>query len=289
MSKGMLLLLLTVARSNHLRLPFDDIVIFSQTWEGHLTHLEDIFHRLSTAKLHIKPSKCRCACYYVKYLGHSFGQGQRTPGELKVQAMKDFLTPTNKPQIRAFMGLAGCYRKYIPEFSVISTPLTNLLKGRCRKSIIEWNSSCQKAFEELKEKLSKYPVLYSPNFSKQFIIQCDASNLGIEVVLTQVSDNDGEHPIMYLSKKFSSAEQKYSTTERECVAIIYVVQKLKCYLDGKQKFVIQTDHNPLVWLEKNSGTIPRLLRWALILQSFNYEIVRKGKQHQDADSLSRIP
>ncbi|KAF8786579.1 Retrovirus-related Pol polyprotein like [Argiope bruennichi] len=117
---------------------------------------------------------------------------------------------------KAFMGLAGYYRKYIPEFSVISASLSNLLKGRCRKSTIEWNSSCQKAFEELKEKLSKNPVLYSPNFSKQFIIHCDVSNLGIGVVLTQVSDYDEEHPIMYLSKKFSSAEQKYSTTEREC-------------------------------------------------------------------------
>ncbi|KAF8791081.1 Retrovirus-related Pol polyprotein like [Argiope bruennichi] len=145
---------------------------------------------------------------------------QRTPGELKVQAIKDFPTPTNKTQIRASMGLAGYYREHIPEFSVVLAPLTNLLKGRCRKSIIEWNSSCQTVFEELKEKLSKNPVLYSPNFSEQFIIQCDASNLGIGVVLTQVSDNDEEHPIMYLSKKFSSAEQKYSTTERACAAII---------------------------------------------------------------------
>ncbi|GFU75197.1 retrovirus-related Pol polyprotein from transposon 297 [Trichonephila clavipes] len=225
----------------------DDIAIFSLAWDDHLKHLKDVFDRLRSAKLHIKPSKCQFAQAYVKYLGHLVGQGLRTPGELKVQVIKDFPIPTNKTQVRAFLGLSGYYRRYITEFfSVIAAPLTDLLKGRNRKSTVDWNSSCQKAFEELKTRLSKNPVLYSPDFTKLFIIQCDASNLGIGVVLSQVCENE-EHPIMFLSKKLSLAEQKYSTTEKECAAIIFAVQKLKCYLDGHQKFVIQTDHNPLVW------------------------------------------
>ncbi|GFX35589.1 retrovirus-related Pol polyprotein from transposon 297 [Trichonephila clavipes] len=205
----------------------NDIAIFSLAWDDHLKHLKDVFDRLRSAKLHIKPSKCQFAQAYVKYLGHLVGQGLRTPGELKVQVIKDFPIPTNKTQ------------------------------GRNRKSTVDWNSSCQNAFEELKTRLSKNPVLYSPDFTKPFIIQCDASNLGIGVVLSQVCENE-EHPIMFLSKKLSLAEQKYSTTEKECAAIIFAVQKLKCYLDGHQKFVIQTDHNPLVWNStstRSSGVI----------------------------------
>ncbi|GFW47162.1 retrovirus-related Pol polyprotein from transposon 17.6 [Trichonephila clavipes] len=162
----------------------DDIAIFSLAWDDHLKHLKDVFDRLRSAKLYIKPSKCQFVQAYVKYLGHLVGQGLRTPGELKVQVIKDFPIPTNKTQ-------------------------------------------------------------------------CDASNLGIGVVLSQVCENE-EHPIMFLSKKLSLSEQKYSTTEKECAAIIFAVQKLKCYLDRHQKFVIQTYHNPLVWLEKNTGTNPRL-------------------------------
>ncbi|GFX45974.1 retrovirus-related Pol polyprotein from transposon 297 [Trichonephila clavipes] len=225
----------------------DDIAIFSLAWDDHLKHLKDVFDRLRSAKLHIKPSKCQFAEAYVKYLGHLVGQGLRTPGELKVQVIKEFPIPTNKTQVRAFLGLSGYYRRYIPEFSVIAAPLTELLMGRNRKSTVDWNSSCQNAFEELKTrlKIQFYTALISQNPSSL----SDACNLGIGVVLSQVCENE-EHLIMFLSKKLSLAEQKYSTTEKECAAIIFAVQKLKCYLDGHQKFVIQTDHNPLVWLEK---------------------------------------
>ncbi|GFY41659.1 retrovirus-related Pol polyprotein from transposon 297 [Trichonephila inaurata madagascariensis] len=121
----------------------DDIAIFSLAWDN---HLKDVFDRLRSAKLHIKPLKCQFSQAYVKYLGHLVSQGLRTPGELKVQVIKDFPISTNKTQVRAFLGLAGYYRRYIPEFSVIAAPLTDLLKGQNRKLTVDWNSSCQNAF-----------------------------------------------------------------------------------------------------------------------------------------------
>ncbi|GFS54338.1 retrovirus-related Pol polyprotein from transposon 17.6 [Trichonephila inaurata madagascariensis] len=107
----------------------DNVAIFSRTWDDHLKHLKDVFDSLRSAKLHIKPSKCQFAQAYVKYLGHLIGQGLRTSGELKVQVIKNFLIPTNKTQVRPFLGLAGYYRRCIPKFSVIAAPLTNLLKS----------------------------------------------------------------------------------------------------------------------------------------------------------------
>ncbi|GBN31284.1 Retrovirus-related Pol polyprotein from transposon 17.6 [Araneus ventricosus] len=211
----------------------DDVAIFSQSWKDHLRHLEDILDRLSSAKLHIKLSKWQFAQAYVKYLGHLV---LRQPAELKAQAIKDFPTPTTKTQVRASLGLGGYYRRYIPEFSVITSPLTDLLKGKIRKFTVNWNETCQKAFDELKDKLIENPVLYSPDFTKPFIVQCDASNIGVGVVLSQINEKEEEHPIMLLSKKFSKTEQNYSTTEREWASIIFAVQKLRCYLDGHQKF-----------------------------------------------------
>ncbi|GFY56793.1 retrovirus-related Pol polyprotein from transposon 17.6 [Trichonephila inaurata madagascariensis] len=137
----------------------------------------------------------------------------------------------------------------------------------------------------LKEKLS---MLHAPDFSKSFILQTDASDQRYGVVLTQKDDNGKEHPILFLSKKFTATERKYSTTEKECAAILYAIKKLKGYIDGQTEFYIQRDHNPLVWLKNNAGNNGRLLRWALALQSFNFTTThKKGKDSLNVDCLSR--
>ncbi|GBN63715.1 Transposon Tf2-9 polyprotein [Araneus ventricosus] len=112
--------------------------------------------------------------------------------------------------------------------------------------------------------------------------------MGMGVVLSQLNENKEEHPILYLSKKFSNVERKYCTTEKECASIIFAIKRLHYYLDG-QNFTIMTDHNPLVWLKSNASSNPRLMRWALALQPYNFKIIhRPGKNHQNADSLSRL-
>ncbi|KFM69716.1 Retrovirus-related Pol polyprotein from transposon 17.6, partial [Stegodyphus mimosarum] len=251
----------------------DDVAIFSKTWECHLKHLEIVLKRISRAKLTIKPSKCRFAQKHVLYLGHVVGQGYRKPSEIKTKAIRDFPTPKTKTDIRAFLGLAGYYSRYIPMYSAIAAPLTDLLKGKSVKGDILWNAESERAFTELKEKLTSYPVLYAPDFTLPFILQTDASDYGMGVVLTQLTSNGEEHPIIFLSKKFSEVEKKYCTTEKECASIVFGIKKLHYYLDG-QDFIVQTDHNPLTWLRTNarieksdskdlqaSSTPPKPLTW----------------------------
>ncbi|GBN18709.1 Retrovirus-related Pol polyprotein from transposon 297, partial [Araneus ventricosus] len=139
----------------------DDIAIFSQTWDEHLKHLQDALERIKRAKLTIKPPKCKFAQDEVQYLGHKVGHGKRSPAELKVKAVQNFPIPTTKTEIRAFLGLAGYYRQYIPMFSVITAPLTDLLKGRNKKGKVEWNEECTKATELLKDKLTSKPILHA--------------------------------------------------------------------------------------------------------------------------------
>ncbi|GFV95826.1 retrovirus-related Pol polyprotein from transposon 297 [Trichonephila clavipes] len=232
----------------------DDIAIFSDTWESHLKHVET---------------------------------GFRTPSEIKVQAVLEFPTPRTKTQIRAFLGLAGYYQKYINLFSVIAAPLTDALKGRAKKGEITWTTECENAFRELKGKLIDKPVLYAPNFEREFIVQTDASNAGMGAVLTQLNEQGEEHPILYLSKKFSKVEKRYCTAEKECASIVFAIKRVHYYLDVNS-FLVMTDHIPLVWLNRNVNSNPRLMRWALALPPYNFRIVhRSGKSHKNAGSLSR--
>ncbi|GFW00960.1 retrovirus-related Pol polyprotein from transposon 297 [Trichonephila clavipes] len=216
-----------------------------------------------------------------------FGLGIESPSDLKIKAVADFPRPTTKTHVRSFLGLVGYYSHYIPNYSTIASPLTDALKGKIKKEKITWDEKCGKAFEELIAKLVTQPILFVPDFATEFILQTDASEVGAGVVLSQRIEGE-EHPIVFLSKKFSKAERNYSTVERELAAIIFGLKRLKHYLDG-QKFIIETDHNPLRYLNKMGSTNPRLQRWALSLQPFNFEIKHKpGRLHGNADDLSRL-
>ncbi|GFY29319.1 retrovirus-related Pol polyprotein from transposon 297 [Trichonephila clavipes] len=269
-------------------LPYiDDIAIFSQGWKDHVKHIDIVLGRLRKAGLKVKPSKCKFAQEEVLFLGHRIGSGSRSPSDLKIKAIADFPRPTTKTHVRSFLGLVGYYSHYIPNYSTIASPLTDALRGKIKKEKITWDEKCGKAFEELKAKLVTQPILFAPDFATDFILQTDASEVGAGVVLSQIIEGE-EHPIVFLSKKFSKAERNYSTVERELAAIIFGLKRLKHYLDG-QKFIIETDHNPLRYLNKMGSTNPRLQRWALSLQPFNFEIKHKpGRLHGNADGLSRL-
>ncbi|GBL94277.1 Retrovirus-related Pol polyprotein from transposon 297 [Araneus ventricosus] len=215
----------------------DDVAIFSNTWQDHMKHLDEILGKIASVKLKIKPVKCKFAQDCLKYLGHMVEGGYRSPADAKIQAVLDFPTPRSKTEIRKILGMIAYYSHYIENYATLVEPLTRALKGKTRKESIEWTEEMEKALQKVKGKLTQKPVLFAPDFKREFIVQTDASDLGVGVILTQ-RINGEEHPILYLSREFSGLKKSYRATGRECSAIIFAIKKLRYYLDG-QKFKTQ--------------------------------------------------
>ncbi|XP_078237011.1 uncharacterized protein LOC144584564 [Pogona vitticeps] len=266
----------------------DDIGIFSNTWEDHLIHLELVLQRLSAAGLTVKASKCQLGSPEIKYLGHMVGGGMIKPLEAKIEAVRDWPRPNTKKKVKSFLGLVGYYRKFIPRFSEIAAPLTDLTRKKADDRI-PWASDCEAAFQRLKEALINYPVLRAPDFDREFIIYTDASNSGVGAVLCQEDENGDQHPVSYLSRKLRKGERHLATVEKECLAIVYAIQKAKPYIWGRH-FVLCTDHSPLQWLKTMKTHNSKLMRWALNLQDYDFEVkVVRGSVNCVADALSRRP
>lgn len=262
----------------------DDVII--RTWEDHLRHVSDILQRLQDAGLTVKPRKCQFAMSRCAYLGHIVGGGEVCPEDVKVQAVRDFPIPTSKKQVRAFLGLTGYYRRFMPNYADIASPITDLTR-KDAPNRVKWTPSCQQAFTSLKNTLCSSPVLRSPDFQRNFILQTDASDRGVGAVLSQRDDDGMDYPIAYFSKKLLPREVRYSTVEKECLAIKLATHAFRVYLLGRS-FIIQTDHRSLKWLDQLKDTNSRLTRWSLALQPYCYTVeYRSGASNGNADALSR--
>ena len=264
----------------------DDVIIYSKDFLHHVKQLRSLFEKLSKANLTVNLNKSEFCHAHVEYLGHVVGQGHIKPVTAKVEAIKALPTPTDRKQLRRFLGMAGYYRKFCQNFSIIANPLTNLLKKNVK---FLWTDSCQKAFEQLKVVLSQSPILLAPNFQKQFKLAVDASDIGIGAVLFQEDNLHIDHPICFFSKKFNTHQRNYSTVEKECLGLILSLQQFEFYVKGSNiPVLVFTDHNPLTFLHKMSCKNQRLLRWSLFLQEYNLNIQHiKGIDNVIADTLSR--
>lgn len=261
----------------------DDIVIYSSSIEQHSIKLRAIFERLMANNLKLQPDKCEFMRKEVSYLGHIISDSGVKPNPDKVKAINDLRAPVDQKSIKSFLGLVGYYRKFIPDFAKIAKPLTLLLK---KDTPFVWSNIHQKSFNKFKEILTTEPLLKYPDFSKQFILTTDASNYAIGSVLSQ-GPIGSDPPIAFASRTLNNAEQNYSTTEKELLAIIWSVKHFRPYLFGR-KFTIVTDHKPLTWLFNCKDPGSRLLRWRLKLSEYDYSIQYKpGKINSNADALSR--
>lgn len=262
----------------------DDVIIATETMEKHFEILKILAERLNRSGLTISVEKSRFCMKRIKFLGYIVGSGGIEPDPEKVSAITNYPTPKNVRDIRRLLGMAGWYHRFIPKFSTIASPLSDMLKKS--KSKFVWSENAEKAFQDLKNILVSQPVLANPDYSKRFIIQSDASDTGVGAVLVQ-GEGEDECVIAYMSQKLSSAQQKYPTTERECLAVITAIEKFRPYIEGVP-FTVITDHASLMWLQNLRDPAGRLGRWALRLQAYDFALKhRKGKLMVVADALSR--
>ena len=265
----------------------DDILIHTQSWDQHLAILKGLFERLRSANLTAKPSKCLVGAKSLDFLGHVVGQGILQPQSDKVESIMEADIPKTKKQLRSFLGLAGYYRRFIPNFAAVAVPLTDLTKAK-EPTNIKWGESQKIAFSTLKTKLSSSPILQLPDCSRPFVLRTDASNTGVGAVLLQENEQTGElFPVAYASRKLLPRERAYATIEKEGLAIVWGIQKFQRYLYGRE-FVLQTDHQSLGYLNKAKLANARVMRWALALQPYRFRIDSiKGSENVGADFLSR--
>ena len=264
----------------------DDLAIWTDSWESHVQCCRIVFQRLRDAGLTAKPVKCHIAETHVTYLGHIIGQGQVKPTSNKKEAILNYKRPVTKTDVRAFLGLVGFYRQYIRNFAQRSAVLTDLTKKN-HPNVVNWTVECEDSFSDLKNTLMSESILWNPKFDIDFYLEVDACDRGLGVVLSQ-NFEDGDHPIAYASRKLLAREVVYPICEKECLAIVWGLEKFSHYFYGQEKILIFTDHNPLIWLQSVRDKNMRLMRWSLLLQDKGLVIKhRKGSQNGNADGLSR--
>lgn len=221
----------------------------------------------------------------MDFLGQYIGEGNIGLHQGNVEKIKKVQPPVTKKGVRSFLGLTGYYRNYIPNYATIAAPLTDLTKQGCPNQI-KWEEPHQRAFGTLKQHLTCGPILRLPDLTKGFVLRTDASDQGVGAVLMQ--ECGGElFPIAFASKKFADRETRYSVMEKECLALVWAVRKFQVYLYGRT-FTLQTDHQPLVYLDRCKVANARIMRWALFLMSYPMHIEAiKGSVNVGADYMSR--
>ncbi|CAM5118574.1 unnamed protein product [Eretmochelys imbricata] len=208
----------------------DDVAIFLDSWAEHLEHLKKLFERIWEAGLTVKAKKCQIGLNRVTYLGHQVGQGTISPLQAKVDAIQKWPVPKSKKQVLSFLGLASYYRRFVPQYSQIAAPLTDLTKKK-QPNAVQWTEESQKAFNQLKATLMSDPVLGAPDFDKPCLVTTDVSQHGVGAVLMQEGPDQEFHPVVFLSKKLSERESNWSVSEKECYTIVYTVEKLHLCLE----------------------------------------------------------
>jgi hypothetical protein len=203
---------------------FDDILIYSKTWTYHITHVDQVLNLLSQHQLFLKQSKCAFGASEVEYLGHLVGKDGVRVDPKKIEAMQYWPHPKTLKSLSGFLGLTGYYRKFVKNYGKIAAPLTALLK----KNSFTWTPAAAQNFQTLKTAMCTTPVLALPDFTKTFVLECDASGKGIGTVLMQEG-----RPLAFTSKQLSEKNLGKPIYEKEMLAILHAVELWHPYLLGQ--------------------------------------------------------
>lgn len=264
----------------------DDILVFSKTVPEHAAHLQKVMALLREHQLLAKLSKCDFYCLSTEFLGHIISGKGVSVEPTKVEAIKSWPEPRNVTEVKGFLGLAGFYRKFIPRFSAIASPLHDLTR---KGYPFAWSAECAKAKGMIQRALSRAPVLTIADPERLKIVTTDASGFAVGAVLSQVEDDGIIRPIAYASKRMLPAETRYAVYEQELLAVKTALEAWRPYLHGKH-FIIETDHQALRYLKSLKHPSPRQTRWLMYIDQFDYDIeYRPGRTNIVADALSRRP
>ncbi|MCG8112252.1 MAG: reverse transcriptase, partial [Candidatus Thiodiazotropha taylori] len=262
----------------------DDIIVYGRNFDEHIKRVEEVFTRLRDAGLKLKPDKCDMLQPEVVFLGHVVTAEGIKPNATNISKILEWPRPTTPRQVKQLVAMGSYYRRYVENFATIVRPMVDLTK-KGKKFI--WNEACEKSFQGLKKALVSTDVMgYPLNEAGQFILDVDASDVGIGGILHQVQDGR-ERVIAYASRALNKAEKNYCITEKELLAVRYFVDYFRQYLLGRH-FTVRTDHQALVWLYRLREPSGKVARWIEILSQYDFSIeYRPGRKQGHCDALSR--
>ncbi|KAD3639953.1 hypothetical protein E3N88_29176 [Mikania micrantha] len=262
----------------------DDFSVFGSSFDHCLENLRKMLARCEEANLVLNWEKCHFMVKEGIVLGHKISRDGLEVDRAKIETIVKLPPPTSVKSIRSFLGHAGFYRRFIKDFSKIARPMTQLLE---KNAPFVFSDECLHAFRLLKEKLVNAPIMISPDWALQFELMCDARDFAVGAVLGQRKDTHF-HPIYYASKTLNDAQEHYTTTEKELLAVAFAFDKFRSYL-VLSKTIVFRDHAALRYLFSKQDAKPRLIRWILLLQEFDIEIRdKKGAENVAAYHLSRL-
>lgn len=265
----------------------DDCIMFSKTVQQHMGILEEVLRRFGDANLKLKPRKCSFFRKEILYLGFLVDKQGIRPDPARTRLVSELKEPHDVTGVQMFLGKVNYYRKFIPKLAEIAHPLYELTKCKGKGQFV-WEAEHQTAFEQLKSILVSGQVMGHPNLEHTFILDVDASDFALGAELSQKDDHGNIRPIYYASKHLEKSERNYSATARETLAAVFGCEYFRQYLQGR-KFLLRTDHNPLVWLRGMREPKRPYSGWIVRLEQFDYQMqYRPGKEHINADFNSRI-